>query len=216
MKNDQLNIVILDYGMGNVKSISNAFEKIGQETLLTADATAIANADALVLPGVGAFYSGMQNLQRFNLIESINRFVDSGKPLLGICLGMQMLFDESEEFGNTKGLGLIGGRVVRMSFEAAPMKLPHVSWNEIRPPSSDRWKNTLLEETPDQTDMYFVHSYAAQPADPNDILSITDYGDCTFCSSVQHKNIMGTQFHPEKSGEPGLNILRKFTEITKK
>lgn len=216
MKNDQLNIVVLDYGMGNVKSISNAFEKIGQETLLTADPTAIANADALVLPGVGAFYSGMQNLQRFNLIESINRFVDSGKPLLGICLGMQMLFDESEEFGNTKGLGLIGGRVVRMSFEATPMKLPHVSWNEIRPPSKGRWNNTLLEDTTDQTDMYFVHSYAAQPTNPNDILSITDYGDCTFCSAVQYKNIMGTQFHPEKSGEPGLNILRKFTEITKK
>lgn len=216
MKNDRLKIVILDYGMGNVKSISNAFEKIGQETILTADSAIISDADAIVLPGVGAFYSGMQNLQRFRLTESIQQFVESGKPLLGICLGMQMLFDESEEFGTTNGLGLIKGKVVRMTFSTTPLKLPHVSWNEIRQPAENRWNSTILEGTPNLTDMYFVHSYAAQPADHHDILSITDYGDCTFCSAVQHKNIMGTQFHPEKSGEQGLSILKRFIELTKK
>ena len=208
-------IVILDYGIGNVKSILNALEKIGAIAILTKNPDVILNASALILPGVGAFAKGMNNLNQNKLVPVIYDFIKTKRPFLGICLGMQMLMEESEEFGLTKGLGLIKGKVIKIPLKTdAKEKLPHVSWNEIQEPEYRRWKGTLLDSTPELTDAYFVHSYVASPENMQDILAISNYGDVRFCAAVHHENIFGTQFHPEKSGEAGLNMLRKFVALT--
>ena len=211
-----MKIAIVDYGIGNVKSMINAFDSLKVEVLLTSDPNLIMNSSALVLPGVGAFTTGMNNLEKYNLINTIHEFVNTGKPFLGVCLGMQMLLEESEEFGNTKGLGLIKGKVVKLNIDKANNeRLPHVSWNEIKEPNQGRWKNTILENTTEFTDVYFVHSYAAVPQDSNHVLAIANYSNYDFCAAVSKKNVYGTQFHPEKSGVAGLNILKKFIDITK-
>lgn len=213
MKIENIHVVVLDYGIGNVKSIQNAFKNIGVTTTLSCNTSEIMTADALVLPGVGAYSTGMKNLKENGLIEIIHQYVKTGKPFLGICLGMQMLLDESEEFGVTKGLGLIEGKVVKFPLlPESNVNLPHVSWNEINPPTPNRWENTLLEDTLPNSDVYFVHSYVVIPKFASEILSETEYGGVKFCSSVNKNNIFGTQFHPEKSGELGLNMLKKFTE----
>jgi glutamine amidotransferase len=213
MKIQDIHVVVLDYGIGNVKSIQNAFKNIGVTITLSSIPSEILAADALVLPGVGAFSTGMKNLKEKGLIDTIYQFVKTGKPFLGICLGMQMLLDESEEFGITKGLGLIEGKVVKFPLPPnSDVNLPHVSWNEINQPVENRWENTLLEDTLPNSDVYFVHSYVVIPKFASEILSETEYGGVKFCSSVNKNNIFGTQFHPEKSGELGLNMLKKFTE----
>lgn len=212
----QKRIAILDYGIGNVKSISNAFEKIGAKVELTNDPNIIMGSSALILPGVGAFAKGMDNLNEFKLVPIIYDFIETSRPFLGICLGMQMLMEESEEFGITKGLGLIKGKVIRMPLSpSSKVKLPHVSWNEIHEPEKGRWKGTLLETTIELTDTYFVHSYVASPTNKEDILATTKFDDILFCAAVNNHNVFGTQFHPEKSGEAGLNMLRKFVELIK-
>jgi glutamine amidotransferase len=211
------NIAILDYGIGNVKSMLNAFENIGAKATLTANRDIILNADGLVLPGVGAFKKGMDNLKDLNLIHIIYEYVNTGKPFLGVCLGMQMLLEESEEFGITKGLGLIKGKVIRMPLkENAPEKLPHVSWNTLQEPAKNRWEHTILSKIPIQNDFYFVHSFVAKPLNEGDILATTQYGDTTFTAAVHNNNIFGTQFHPEKSGEMGFVILKKFINLLQK
>lgn len=216
MKKINSNIVIIDYGIGNVKSIANAFENIGVNTLLSSNKEEILSADALVLPGVGAFSTGMKNLEEKKLIDTIYNFVGSGKPFLGICLGMQMLLEESEEFGYSKGLGLIEGKVVQFPLtQNCNEKLPHVGWNEIIEPSEKRWKTTILENTPNKTDVYFVHSFVAVPKNQDNILALSGYGGVPFCAAVQKKNVFGTQFHPEKSGKIGLEILEMFTSLIK-
>jgi glutamine amidotransferase len=207
-------IALLDYKIGNVKSISNALENLGGNVSLTSNKDEILNSDGVILPGVGAFSVGMKNLEECGLIEVVNEYVKTGKPFLGICLGMQMLLDESEEFGITKGLGLIKGKVIKLPVaENSTDKLPHISWNEVTEPAVGRWKNTILEGTPNKSDCYFVHTFVAAPSDEKDILSITPYGGVYFCSSVQNKNVYGTQFHPEKSGTTGLNILHNFLKL---
>lgn len=207
-------IALLDYGIGNVKSISNALENIGASAVLTSDRTQVMDADAVILPGVGAFAQGMQNLNRYELLPVIHDFVKTGKPFMGICLGMQMLLEESEEFGITKGIGLIKGKVIRMPLaENATEKLPHVSWNEITEPSPGRWKGTALNDVPDHTSVYFVHTFVASPADPADVLATTNYGGLDFCAAVHQDNIYGVQFHPEKSGEAGMQILKNFIQL---
>jgi len=212
-----MKIAIVDYGIGNVKSMINAFDSLKTEVVLTSDPKSIMNSSALVLPGVGAFASGMNNLRKYDLIDTIHEFVNTGKPFLGVCLGMQMLLEESEEFGSTKGLGLIKGKVVKLKTDKANNeRLPHVSWNEILEPNPGRWKNTILENTTELTDVYFVHSYAAVPQESKDVLAIANYSNHDFCAAVSKNNVFGTQFHPEKSGVSGLNILKKFIDITKK
>ena len=203
-------IAILDYGIGNVRSISNALEKIGSTPRITRNEQIILSSDALILPGVGAFAHGMNNLKELNLVDLIYKFVNSGKPFLGICLGMQLLLETSSEFGDTKGLGLIEGKVERLPLTKA--KLPHVAWSEIRPPTSKRWNGTILDNTKAQTNYYFVHTFAANPSKDEDILSVTSFDGQDFCSSVHRNNIFGVQFHPEKSGEHGLNILKTFAK----
>lgn len=210
-----MNIVVIDYGIGNIKSIKNAFEGLGIEAKLSREREDILNADGVILPGVGAFSHGMNNLKKYGLIEIIKDYVITGKPLLGICLGMQMLLEESEEFGETKGLGLIKGKVIKLPVEQSKrIKLPHISWNSIKQKNIN-WDDTILHNLPSNTDMYFVHTFVAKPNDENEILSTTEYFDVDFCSSIKKDNIYGCQFHPEKSAKYGLTIIKNFINICK-
>lgn len=207
-------IAVIDYDIGNVKSIINALEKVGANILITRDEKAILSADGVVLPGVGAFSHGMKKLQEYGLDRVLKKFDGSGVPLLGICLGMQMLFTESEEFGDSKGLDIIKGKVLRLrTLNPRFEKLPHVSWNEIHSVSGNTWDKTILEGLGERANMYFVHTFAAVPASEEDILSVTSYSDYAFCSSVRKGNVYGCQFHPEKSAVEGLSIIRNFVKI---
>ncbi len=209
-------IFVIDYDIGNVKSILMGLKKVGADPTLSRDNKDIFSYDAAVLPGVGAFKAGMDNLKKYSLIDTIYRFVETGKPFLGICLGMQMLMGEGEEFGLTKGLGLLNGKVVRLSLKkGCNDRIPHVGWNRINEPKKDRWLGTIFNNMQDQSNVYFVHSFTAQPYDAGDILSTTDYGGNAFCSAVHKNNIYGCQFHPEKSAMVGLQILNNFVELVK-
>lgn len=204
-------IAILDYGIGNVRSISNAIEKIGALPNITRNEKAILDSDALILPGVGAFAHGMNNLYSYQLANLIHKFVDSGKPFLGICLGMQLLLESSNEFGETKGLGLIKGNVNKLPAKKA--KLPHVAWSAIKPPQPTRWNGTILENAKAEANFYFVHTFVAEPLNNTDVLSLTEFDGQNFCSSVHCENVYGVQFHPEKSGENGLRIFKDFLKL---
>ncbi len=208
-----MNIAIVDYGIGNVKSIVNAFKKIGIEPTLTNNKETLLKADGVVLPGVGAFAHGMQSLNELSLVKVIYEYVESGKPFLGICLGMQMLLEESEEFGVTKGLGLIRGKVVKLSVKEET-KLPHIGWNEIDKKDIN-WYGTILDGIEDSEDMYFVHSYVASPSENKNILSVSEYSGFEFCSSLKKDNIYGCQYHPEKSASSGVLVLENFVKICK-
>lgn len=210
----ETSIAILDYGVGNVKSITNGFRKVGVRNILTNDPAKIMAADGCILPGVGAFAFGMKSLARHKLVDTIHAFAESGKPLMGICLGMQLLLEESDEFGVTKGLGLIPGRVEKMQCPTdSTIRLPHVCWNHIYEPNTQVWDNSVLETTDKNEDVYFIHSFIAKPTDPANVLCMTQYESIEFCSGVKKANIMGVQFHPEKSGRAGLNILRSFAKL---
>ena len=175
------------------------------------------NADRLVLPGVGAFKDGMEGLNQLGLIEPILQYASSGKPFLGICLGMQMMLQQSHEFGNHQGLGLIAGEVVsipKLNHEHKKHKIPHIGWNALHSPAGkEAWTSTILEDIPQQSSMYFVHSFMAVPENMENNLAVTDYNGVQICAAIRKDNMFGCQFHPEKSGEPGLNIIKKFLEI---
>tara|TARA_B110001452_G_C15240915_1_gene429614 strand:- start:3648 stop:4259 length:612 start_codon:yes stop_codon:yes gene_type:complete len=203
-----MKIGIIDYGVGNIKSIENAIVKVGGDPVLTNVREETLSCDKLILPGVGAFQTGMKNLKKKKLDVVIKEFVNTKKPFLGICLGMQMLFDESEEFGNYKGLGLINGVVKKIPTDK---RLPHIGWNEINP--INHWENTILENIKPNSKMYFVHTFAGYPEKEIDYLASTDYEDIKICAAVNKENIYGTQFHPEKSGTIGLSILETFIKI---
>jgi imidazole glycerol-phosphate synthase subunit HisH len=210
-----LKIAVIDYGVGNVRSIANAFENAGVSIVLTRDKDVIFGSDGVVLPGVGAFSHGMSNLNKYSLVKIIQDYADLNKPLLGICLGMQMFLEESDEFGISQGLGLIEGRVIKLSVENTICeKLPHVSWNEVEIGNCS-WDKTIFDGIEDKTDMYFVHSYVAVPANKDDVLSTTIYSDHKFCSSIKKGNIYGCQFHPEKSAKDGLKVINNFINICK-
>ncbi len=211
-------ISIIDYGINNLKSVSMAFEKIGRNAeIINRPAQALA-ANCLVLPGIGAFGDGMNGLKERGLIEPIKQKVSQGTPMLGICLGMQMLFTESEEFGLHKGLNFIPGRVIPFrkpdEMNITGYKVPHMGWNGLEKQGRE-WKGTLLESTNEKSDVYFVHSFYPDVKDSNYILATTEHGGQRFCSVVKKYNVIGTQFHPEKSGAVGLNMLKKFCELNR-
>jgi imidazole glycerol-phosphate synthase subunit HisH len=197
-------IAIIDYGMGNLRSVSKAFEAVGHKAVVTRDVAAIKNASHVVVPGVGAFGDCMANLERFDLVESIRSTIQSGKPFLGICLGLQLLFTESEEFGMHKGLGILPGRVRR--FEVDPsLKVPHMGWNQVNVQRAC----PLFEGIADGSNWYFVHSYFVDPSDRTITATTTTYG-VPFVSSIWKDNLVACQFHPEKSQTVGLQLIKNF------
>ncbi|HEU4683976.1 MAG TPA: imidazole glycerol phosphate synthase subunit HisH [Nitrospira sp.] len=197
-------IAIIDYGMGNLLSVSKAFEAVGHQAVVTRDPRLIAEASGVVLPGVGAFGDCMGNLERYGLVDSIHATIRSGKPFLGICLGLQLLFTESEEFGLHKGLGILPGRVKKFSLDPT-LKVPHMGWNQVRL----QRPCPLFDGIEDQSDWYFVHSYFVDPADPAIAATVTTYG-VPFVSSIWRDNIVACQFHPEKSQSVGLRLIKNF------
>ncbi len=201
-------IAIVDYGMGNLRSVEKGFQKVGVNALVVNNAQEIDDADAVVLPGVGAFRDCMRNLEEKSLIEPILRSIERGKPYLGICLGLQVLFAESEEFGTHRGLGIFQGKVVRFHTD---LKVPHMGWNTVdlvrRPP--------LFEGINDASFFYFVHSYYVVPEDDSIIAAKTEYGT-EFVSMAWRENVFATQFHPEKSQDDGLRILKNFGNLVRR
>lgn len=207
--------VVVDYGMGNVLSVCRALEHCGGNAELSAEPRDVAGAERLVLPGVGAFGDCMNALCERDLVEPIMAFAASGRPLLGICVGMQILLDHGEEFGGSAGLGLIPGSVVKISTrkpDGASRKIPHIGWSAIRPPGSgnDPWKDTLFARTKPNTSFYFVHSFTAAPTDPGHVLAEADYQDFTVTAAVRRDNVTGCQFHPEKSGGAGMHLIKEY------
>jgi glutamine amidotransferase len=202
-------IAILDYGMGNLRSVQKAVERIGGQAHILDGPQGLSRAQGIVLPGVGAFGDAMAQLRKRDLLAPLLEEVAGGKPLLGICLGMQLLFEGSEEMGQHPGLGLLPGRVVR--FPEGELKVPHIGWNQLHLTKAGRQSN-LLRTTADGSYAYFVHSYYAQPRDVEDTLATTEYG-IEFASVVGRHKVFGAQFHPEKSQEVGLQILEQFVHL---
>src|SRR3989338_1296315 len=215
MNTKKKNIAIVDYGVGNLYSIKKALDNFGNNVFITEEAEKISSADAIILPGVGSFEAGMEGLRVRNLVEVIKRYANSGKPILGICLGAQLLLDKGYEFGSFDGLGIIPGKVVKFP-KLKKERIPHIGWNEIFPIKNSKWDKTILNSIKSNSDVYFVHSFVLQPDKKNDILAMTNYGDYKFCSAVRRGNIYGCQFHPEKSGEIGLNIINNFIKLCHK
>lgn len=201
-------IAIIDYGMGNLRSVHKGFEKVGVESMVAGDPYLVDKADGVVLPGVGAFADAMANLRSAGMVGAIHRAVMEGKPLLGICLGQQLLFEASEEWGYTMGLGIFPGQVRRLP---EGLKVPHMGWNQIEIVRPD----PLLEGIPDRSSFYFVHSYAVDPAAKELALTLTEYG-VRFASIVAKERVYGIQFHPEKSSALGLKILENFGRVVKR
>jgi imidazole glycerol-phosphate synthase subunit HisH len=200
-------IAIIDYQMGNLRSVQKGFEKVGHQATVTSDPAVLKRADKIVLPGVGAFGDAMAELQRRNLVEPIRQAIDSGKPFLGICLGLQLLFDVGYEGGRHEGLGVLAGEVVRFDLPD-DYKVPHMGWNQLQ----IRRPAPVLAGLPEGTHCYFVHSYHVVPRDAGIIATETDYGR-PFCSMIWRDNIFATQFHPEKSQADGLKILSNFAAL---
>lgn len=201
-------IAIVDYGMGNLWSVEKAFRKMGYAVSVTRDGDEIARAEAMVLPGVGAFGDCVRSLERLGLNEPIVRHLDGGKPFLGICLGLQVLFERSEESPEVRGLGVFEGEVIKFSADSGGLKIPHMGWNNV----SYNRASPIFEGVPEGSWFYFVHSYYAAPGDRSLVLGSTEYG-VRFASAVGKESVYALQFHPEKSSVLGLRILDNFARI---
>ena len=201
-------IAVIDYGAGNLRSVVNAIKKLGYDPKVTTSAQDLADAGAVILPGVGAAPDAISSLKKFKLAGPIRRLIDEGKPFLGVCLGLQVLLDGTDEGGWHECLGVIPGRVRRLSFTNKGLKIPHMGWNQVR----QKFAHPIFEGVPDETDFYFVHSYYAEPVDKALVAGETDYG-ITFCSVIARGNLIATQFHPEKSGDAGLKIYDNFIKL---
>ena len=198
--------------MGNLRSVQKGFEAVGVETIVTSDSKKILSARSVVLPGVGAFKACMDNLEKFDLIDTVKLSVQSGKPFLGICLGLQLLFSQAEEFGSVSGLDILKGKVV--GFKDAPnsvdpLKIPHMGWNNVEVKPS----HPLFDSVPNQSYFYFVHSYYVVPEDKATVATTTNYG-VDFVSGIHYENIHAFQFHPEKSQQLGLTVLKNFSQLS--
>jgi imidazole glycerol-phosphate synthase subunit HisH len=204
--------VIIDYQLGNLFSVRQALESIGLNAVISSTPSDIEMADAVVLPGVGAFKDAMNNLHIQGMVQPIHDYINSGKPFMGVCLGLQLLFTESEEFGASKGLNILPGKVKRFENEnlnGGRIKVPQISWNQIYPSSID-WSKTPLRSVKENEHMYFVHSYYVEPVDSSCVLSLTTYHDKVYTSAVYKKNIFACQFHPEKSAKKGLMVYKDW------
>ena len=202
------NICIIDYEVGNILSVKRGVEILGFNPIVTNEKKKILNADKEILPGVGAFKNGMDLLKKHNLINVISRIVENKKPILGICLGMQLFFDQSSEFGNSKGLGIIKGKVEKLPIKDGNnnLKVPNIGWNELVVKKKDK----LFSNIKEKNSTYFVHSYMVVPADSSVVTAVYKFGSEEVVASVSSGNVYGCQFHPEKSGKVGLSILNNF------
>ena len=202
-------IAIIDYDAGNIKSVQKAMEFLGEEVVITKDAEVILQADGVILPGVGAFGDAMDKLHRYNLVEVIREVVKQQIPFLGICLGLQLLFESSDETPGVEGLGILEGRIKRIP-DKDDLKIPHIGWNSLSYPNKGR----LYEGIQDESYVYFVHSYYLEAENPEIVVATTEYGTCIH-ASVEKGNVFACQFHPEKSSSVGLKILDNFLKISK-
>jgi len=200
-------IAIVDYEMGNLRSVQKGFERVGHAATITGDPAALAGAEKIVLPGVGAFRDAIAALRERKLVEPIRQAIAAGKPFLGICLGLQLLFDKSYEDGEFEGLGVVSGEVVRFNLPAE-YKVPHMGWNQVQ----FRRRPPVFEGIEDGQHFYFVHSYYVAPRDQGVVATETNYG-AAFCSSIWRDNLFAVQFHPEKSQAAGLRLLKNFAEL---
>lgn len=208
-------VTVVDYDCGNLFSVSHAIEHCGGRVEFAAEPGQIASADRLILPGVGAFGAAMNALRERRLIEAIHTFVATGRPFLGICVGMQAMMEYSEEFGRHEGLGLMPGHVAAIPDTAAdgsPHLVPHIGWSDIEA-TENGWRETPLRDVHDTEAFYFVHSYTARPGRPDHLLATCDYNGRTISAAIAHENMTGCQFHPEKSGPAGLKILTNFLSL---
>jgi imidazole glycerol-phosphate synthase subunit HisH len=208
-------VTVLDYGIGNQLNVLRALEHCGASVKVVQQASAAdIDAERLVLPGVGAFGDGMAELRSRGFDDLVKRFAQTGRPFLGICVGMQVMFDASEEMGEHAGLGLLPGRVRAVPAVGAggkPHRIPHIGWRPLEP--SAPWEGTILADVQPRERVYFVHSFAAVPSDEAVRLGHVDYDGVTICASVHRDNLYGCQFHPERSAETGLNVLRRFLKL---
>jgi glutamine amidotransferase len=213
---DKINnkVVIVDYQLGNLFSVKQACDTVGMNAKISSEKEDILNADAIILPGVGAFIEAMNNLKRLDLDVVIKQKVNAGTPIFGICLGLQLLFTESDEFGAGNGLDLISGVIKRFpeNFKDRKIRVPHIAWNTIYK-SIQNWESTALNELVNDDFMYFIHSYYVKPDDKSCVLTLTNYDSIEFCSAIKSKNIFATQFHPEKSAEKGISIYKNWASI---
>ncbi|KKS14421.1 MAG: imidazole glycerol phosphate synthase, glutamine amidotransferase subunit [Candidatus Yanofskybacteria bacterium RIFCSPLOWO2_02_FULL_45_10] len=205
-------LAILDYGVGNLYSITRAVANFCDDFIITDDPEVVARVDRLILPGVGSFAAGMAGIRVRSLVDSIKQFVQTGRPILGICLGAQLLMTRGFEFGNFTGLDIIPGEVVKLSGVGKGVKIPHIGWGQIKPSSSG--KKGVLAGVSSGAYVYFVHSFIMQPKRQEDALTTTIYGESRFCSAIRHENVCGLQFHPEKSGAVGMQIINNFIKQT--
>lgn len=201
-------VAVIDYDAGNIRSVEKAVEALGKQAVVTRRPEEILTADHVILPGVGAFGDAMEKLRKYELAGVIRETAARGTPFLGICLGLQLLFDSSEESEGVEGLGILPGRIVRIP-EGKDLKIPHIGWNSISYPHQGR----LFAGIPEQSYVYFVHSYYLQASDPAIVTAATDYGTCIH-ASVEKDNVFACQFHPEKSSDVGMQILRNFIRVT--
>lgn len=212
-------VTIIDYGIGNILSVQRACEDQGAEVIITNLPQKIEQAEHLILPGVGAFADGMAGLRERNLIDPIIKFAKQNRPFLGICLGMQMMLEIGEEFGEHEGLGLIPGRVTRIAdtgVDGHYHKIPHIGWNELLKPTENVvWKDTILSGIEPGAEVYFVHSFTAEPTYQDNRLADSFYDGRLISSMIRSGNLYGCQFHPEKSGSIGLNIIKNFLSLKK-
>lgn len=213
MTADNKKVAIIDYGLGNLYSIKKALDYFTKEWVITSDPFVILKAKAVVLPGVGAFKAGMDGLRERGLIECLRNFAASNRPILGICLGAQMLLTEGHEFGVHQGLDIIKGQVVKFPELKPNAKIPHIGWNKIMQAENTSWDKSILDGIKNDSNMYFVHSYILQPDKIDDIFTLTKYEGYKFCSAVKKGKVYGCQFHPEKSGKIGLKIIKNFINL---
>ena len=214
MKNKRVSIV--DYGLGNLYSIEQACKHVGLDVIISSDKDILIKSDALILPGVGAFGDAMTELKKKSLVELLQDHAKSGKILIGICLGMQLLMSESKEFGVHRGLDIISGTTCKFEIDKYPiLKVPQIGWNNIVPSENNvnNWNDTLLNGLSSEEYMYFVHSFYVETVNPEVVIASTDYGNVNYCSALQSENIYGFQFHPERSGPSGLKIYKNLKKI---